>query len=321
MSSKQNILGRQAEAISHSPDITLVAGSIKGAMRAAGAGSRDLWFVPRDAIRVIDGFNVRIKNNAYQEHIRFLADSIKREGFKAEHPLSGYVARSGDDSVIYITDGHCRLEGVDTAISEGAEIELLPVVVASQACDLQDMTVGLALSNTGKPLEPLEKAAVCKRLVQFNFSEDKIAERLNYTIQYVKDLLLLVGSPVEIRQLVAEGKIAATTAIQMLNKHGDKALEKIKAGLELAVASGKDKVTKRFMADPGLKYVKKSAPAFYEVVTDIRKDPAYAGLDGGLREKVEQLINSIEEAKSKVATKAAAKPARKAAAETAVAGS
>ncbi len=299
MTTKQNTLGKQVEAMTHSPDITLVAGSIKGAMRSAGAGSRDLWFVPRSGIHVIDGFNVRTKNQAYFDHIRFLADSMKSEGYKAEHPLSGYVARHGEESVIYVTDGHCRLAGVDLAIEEGAEIDLIPVVVASQARDIQDMTVGLVLSNTGKPLEPLEKAAVCKRLIGFNFSEEQIAKRLNFTLQYVKDLLLLIGSPIELRQLVAEGKIAATTAIQMLYKHGDKAVEMIREGMDRAAASGKEKVTKRFMADPNLKFVKKSAPAFYDVVQDIRKDPAFDGLSDSLREKVDALLNSIEEAKQK----------------------
>lgn len=311
MTTKQNTLGKQVEAMTHSPDITLVAGSIKGAMKAAGAGSRDLWFVPRSGIHVIEGFNVRTKNQAYHDHIRFLADSMKSEGFKAEHPLSGYVARNGDDSVIYITDGHCRLAGADVAIEEGAEIDLIPVVVASQARDLQDMTVGLVLSNTGKPLEPLEKAAVCKRLIGFNFSEEQIAKRLNFTLQYVKDLLLLIGSPMEIRQLVAEGKIAATTAIQMLYQHGDKAVEKIREGMERATASGKGKVTKRFMADPSLKFVKKSAPAFYDVVQDIRKDPAFSGLSDGLREKVETLLKSITEAKEKAEKKTEGGAAKK----------
>ena len=83
----------KAQALAHSPEITLVAGSIKGAMKESGAASRDLWFVPRDQIRVIPDFNVRVESPALDAHIRALADSMKSEGFKAEHPLAGYVAR------------------------------------------------------------------------------------------------------------------------------------------------------------------------------------------------------------------------------------
>ena len=307
MDKQTNPIAVAMDEITHSPEITLVAGSIKGAMKAAGAGSRDLWFVPRSQIRVIEGFNVRIKNKGYQDHIDYLASSIDEVGFMVEHPLSGYVARDGADSVIYLTDGHCRLAAVDKCIAAGAEVEVVPVVVASQLRDFQELTSALVRSNTGKPLEPLETAAVCKRLSLFGWEDEKIAKRLGYTVNHVRELHVLIGAPAEIRLLVAEEKLAATTAIKMLTQHGDKAVEIINQGLEVATASGKSKVTQRFMVDSSVKFVKKAAPALFSVAKDVKSDPAYVNLNEATRAKLEDLLSGISSSEEKAKAKADAK--------------
>jgi ParB family chromosome partitioning protein len=285
------------------PDFALVAGSIKGAMKQAGAGSRDLWVVPRDQIRVIEGFNVRVRNQALKDHIRFLADSMKVVGCKSEHPLSGYVARDGGESFVYIFDGHCRLEAFDLAVSEGAELESLTVVVGSQACDMEDLTVNLDSSNSGKPLEPLERAAVCKRLVLFGLGESRVAERLGLGVPYVLDLLLLIGSPKEVRAMVASDQVSSSTAIAALKEHGNKALEKLTEALARAQGLGKAKVTQRFMADPSLKVIKKTAGDLYGVVQEIKGDPSYSALSEDLRTKLDSLLESISQAQAKAAAK------------------
>jgi ParB family chromosome partitioning protein len=284
----------QAQALATSPVITLVAGSIKGAMRAAGAAKRDLWFVPRSQIRIIPGFNVRIPNAAYHAHIRALADSIISEGFKPEHPLAGYVAREGDDSVIYLNDGHCRVNAVDLAVSEGLEIDLLPVVVSTMAHDLEDITVGLVRSNAGKPLESLEKAAVCKRLVGFGWDETRIAQRLGFTENYVRDLLTLIGAPAKVRELVASDQISATAALQAMATHGDKVIVKIEEGLQKAKAAGKSRVTTRFLVDPSEKLIAKEGPKLYSVVQELRSDPGFVQLGKPLQDKLNELLAQID---------------------------
>lgn len=284
----------QAQALATSPDITLVAGSIKGAMKAAGAAKRDLWFVPRSEIRVIPGFNVRIQNAAYQAHIRTLADSITTEGFKPEHPLAGYVAREGEESVIYLNDGHCRLNAVDLAVSEGLEIDLLPVVVSTKAHDLEDITVGLVRSNAGKPLESLEKAAVCKRLVGFGWDETRIAKRLGFTENYVRDLLTLIGAPAKVREMVASDQISATAALKAMATHGDQVIVKIEEGLQMAKAAGKARVTTRYLVDPSEKVIAKEGPKLYSVVQELRSDPGFAQLGKPLQDKLNELLTQIE---------------------------
>lgn len=293
------------DSIATSPDVTLVqASSIKGAMKVNSASSRDLWMVPRANIKIIPGFNVRLKNDAYHAHIRFLADSIKENGFKPEHPLAGYVANENGASVIYVFDGHCRLAGSDLAISEGAQIESLPVVVSSKAANIDDLTCNLVSSATGKALDPIEKAAVCKRLLGYGWNEDQIAKRLSFTKTYVRELLRLIGSPPDIRRMIADGEISSTTALQMLTEHGSKAPEKIREGLAKAKAEGKNRVTSRHMADPTAKFAKKHAIAFRDLTLTVKGDPGYAGLSEETRKTIEELLGAHEKAEQKAREKA-----------------
>ena len=196
--------------------------------------------------------------------------------------------------MIYTTDGHCRLRGLDLAVSEGAEIDLVPMVVSTKAKTIEDITVGLVRSASGKPLEALEKAAVCKRLSNFGWDERRIAERLGMTATYVHELLTLIGAPAAVREMVAADKISATAALQAMATHGDKVVEKIAQGLEKAQASGKTRVTTRFLVDPGEKVIAKEGPKLFSVVQELREDPGFTQLGEPLQKKLTELLNQIE---------------------------
>lgn len=276
----------------------LVPGSLKPAMKEVGAGSRDLWQVPPERLRPIPGFNVRVRNADYEAHIRRLADSMKSEGFYQDKPLAGYVAHEGDEQVIYFYDGHSRHEAALLAISEGAEIPRLPVVVSRAGASLEDLTVALVQANNGKPLMAYEVAAVCKRLSRYGWTELEIAKRLGFTVTYVNDLLLLAAAPHEIREMVIQDRVAATLAIKALKDHGAKALEFLLAAERRAQASGKTKVTAKHAPGAGYqKAVRKSAPQLAAVITDIRHDPGYSALSDDLRQKLEDMIALLEKAK------------------------
>lgn len=284
-------------------DIELTQGSSKQAMKEVGASSRDLWFVDRESIKIIKDFNTRIQGPALQAHIRNLANSMKAEGFYPDKPLAGYVAREADAQVIYITDGHCRLDAYDVAASEGAELGRLPVVVSAQGTSVEDLTVALVRSNSGKPLEPYELAIVCKRLSRFSWEVDEIAHRLGFTKTYVDNLLLLISSPIAIRQMVMDGKLSATTAVEAIKQHGDKATVKLQAALEQAQSDGKERVTKRLLPPKPeaafKKQVTRAAPELYNSLRDITMDAGYKQLSPELRTKLDALMReftSIENA-------------------------
>lgn len=277
-------------------NMTLVAGSVKGAMRAADAKSRDLWQVPVDKIKTMPEFNVRVRDAKYLAHLRTIANSILAEGFYQHEPLVGFVANEAGENVIYITGGHTRLESTGIANSEGAEIQVLPVVINPPGTSREDLVVALIKGNDkGKPLTPYESGVVCKRLVNYGWTVEKIAKRLDYSEVYVDGLLLLVGAPQEIREMVQSGEVSATTAIQTLRAMGSTAVDHLQSGLTRAKATGAKRVTSKHL--PGFtfkKEVKKAAPKLYDALKGVKGDPGYQHISEELRSTLEDLLAMLE---------------------------
>lgn len=236
----------ETEASFEEATFQFVPGAVKQAM--AGCKSADLWKVPVNRLRVIDGFNPRIMSESYKTRIRWICDSIKANGFYPDQPLAGYVARDGSENVIYITNGHTRYAALMLAIEEGAEITEVPVVTKPNGTSMEDLTVALVTSNSGAPLTPFEVALVCKRLVKYGVPENEIATRLGISETHVKNYLFLMAAPREVHQLVIEEKVSATLAIETLRKHGSDAVKLLTEGVIAAKESGKDRATKKDLA-------------------------------------------------------------------------
>jgi ParB family chromosome partitioning protein len=252
-------------------DIKLAAGSVEPAMKAAEAKSTKLYRVPITAIKTIPGFNVRVQSADYLAHRDMIAESIRANGFDQTKPLAGYVAKEGDKNVIYVTDGHTRLDAV-TLVNGGSTdgenlIPTLPVLVHPADKSLADLTVALHTSNTGRPLSPFELGVVVKRLLKDEGADKaEIASRLAVTPRYLDDVLLLVNGPKEVRTAVLEGTVSSTLAIQELRKDPEKAVEKITAAA--AKASPGKKVTKK---DLGPKMQKVKSTVSIATGTDMKE--------------------------------------------------
>jgi hypothetical protein len=199
--------------------------------------------MPRNRIRVIPGFNVREKDADYKANVRRYADSMKANGYDETKPMAGFVFEEDGEHLIGLTDGHTRLDAVDLAISEGCEIVTIPVVTKARGTSMEDITIGLVTSNSGAALKPLEVAKVCKRLVGYGMEVKEIATRLTLTTAYVNQLLDLLAAPKAVRDLVANGTIAATLAMDTLKKHGKDAAKMLTAGVKQAKGTGKTRVT------------------------------------------------------------------------------
>ncbi len=227
-------------------ELDVKPGSLKGAMKESGATSRDLWYVPIDSLKVLDGFNVRTKNEDYEAHIASLGESILANGFRPNKALGVFV--NGSDIVIY--DGHCRFAAVQYANARGAQIEKLPCVAAPPGTSAEDLTVELHVANSGKPLSPIELGTVIKRLIGYGLEEAQIAKRLSITTGYVTQLLSLMQAPVELRNMVEGGTMAAATAVDIIRKSGggSAAVEAAEAAVSEARAQGSERVTKRHLA-------------------------------------------------------------------------
>lgn len=232
-------------------ELELVPGAVKSAM--AGVKSADLWKVPRDRIKVMPGFNVRVQNDDHAAQVRFIAESMKANGYFPDKPLAGFVAREDGENVIYVTDGHTRLEAVDLANAEGAEILEIPVVTKPAGTSMEDLTVALVVSNEGRNLTPFEVAVVCKRLIGYGMTEDEIARRIGKTRAYVGNLLLLVSAPRAVTTMVQQGQVSASLAVEAVKAHGKDAAQALTEGLKAAQEKGKDKVTNKHMPKPAAK--------------------------------------------------------------------
>lgn len=227
------------------PFANTIAGSIKGAMQAAGAKSRDLWMMPLATLRKREGFNVRVDNDEHKARVREIADSIKVNGYYSDKPLSVMVIREDGVDYGYITDGHTRFDGAMLAVSEGAEMELVPVVPSPAGTTLEDITIGLVTKNSGRPLQPFEVGIVCKRLIDMGLEDKEIANRIGLGLGYVRNLLSLVGAPKAIRDLVTSGQVSASLAVETMHKEGAGAVKVLKDAGAVAKELGKSKVTKK----------------------------------------------------------------------------
>lgn len=291
-------MNAQIELIEKDFDKVLVAGSIKAAMKDTGSGSRDLWQVPISQLKVIAGLNPRVMNQAYEEHIRSLADSMLSEGFFQDQPLAGYVEKEGESNTIFVYSGHSRLAAAKLANMEGAQIERLPVVVSTQGLSMEDLTVALVRGNGGKSLTYFESAIVCKRLVRYGMELEEIARRTGITVPLVKNRLQLMAAPAPLRELVANEKLSATLAIELLAKHGEKVMDAVKGAVEVAGSEGKTKVRKAQTVLPDVinraKVVKKAAPKLFEAADQVFKDPGFSGLSKDTRDLLESLLAEIK---------------------------
>ena len=267
-------------------NLELTAGNVKQA--TVGISSRDLWQVPLAQIHVLEGFNIRVKSDEHESHVASLADSILSNGFYQSKPLAGYVALEDGKQRIYLTDGHCRLEAAMQAISRGAQIDTLPVVMSPKGATMEDLTVGLVANNSGNPLTQYEIGLVCKRLVGFGMEERSVAQRLCMNVQRVSDLLMLVGAPAAVRKLVSDGTVAASQAIETIKREGDGAVEKLTAGAEKAKAAGKKKATRKHID---------SRPSYRAVVVELLEyDKAFKIFDCEAGRQLKTVIRMAKQA-------------------------
>lgn len=274
----------------------LTAGNVKAAMAAVNAPSADLWQVAPSQLRVIPGFNARIRNEKYEARVRWIADSIHANGFYKGEPLTGYVAREDGGDVIYVTGGHRRHEAALLAISEGKDLPVIPIVITPKGTNIEDLTVAMHVANSSDPLTTYESALLCKRMIGFGRTSAEIAVRFGYvSAQYVDGLLDLVAAPPAVRNMVIEGKVSATYAIEVLHTHGHKATEVLQ-GMEVAAkAAGKAKVTKKFDPEAAFKKnVKGQAVAMFELLEIIAAmPPGVAQLSVDERARLEAIIAEV----------------------------
>jgi hypothetical protein len=191
--------------------------------------SGDGFLARLSAIKVDKGWNVRVRNEALQEHIGQIATSLVNGG--TVPALEIYV---NDKNEIVIADGHCRNEGYNQANKQGAEFEWVPIreFVGNDA----DRVALMFTSAQGKPLTQYEQAEAFKRLKGFNWSNADIAKRVGRTEPFVIRMLKLANADSEVKQMVKSGKVSVGAAVKVVRKAGSKAGAELKQRIAKAEA-------------------------------------------------------------------------------------
>jgi hypothetical protein len=204
--------------------------------------------VPLERLAVLPGFNTRVKDTEYSLRVTGLVDSISRHGFFADKPFA--VTMLPNDETVYIYDGEHRFDAVRAASLDGLEFpDGLPVAFAKEGATVADLTMHLVHGNNAEKLNPVEMAAVVRRLKTLGLDKDAIAEQLGYTPRHVDNLFVLAGANQTVKKAVANGQIAAAEAVKLLRKDPKEAAAKVADAIKAAEEKGKRKATPKTMAD------------------------------------------------------------------------
>ena len=197
----------------------------------------DMYQFDPARIEVEPGYNIRAFNSAADEDDAALKESIRASGVRI--PLT--IRTKGD--LVFVVAGHRRLAAVKELIAEGEEIRAVPCLPEAKGTTEADRQLDLIRSNQGKPLTPMQRAEVIKRLVGFGWDEAEIATKIGCSRSHVADMLTLSGAEQDVRQMVQSGEIAATTAVRAIKQEGDGAGAMLADAVTAAKANGKKKVS------------------------------------------------------------------------------
>lgn len=262
-------------------DEPIVTGNTKAAVKAAGGGSSDLWTVPPAALHFDPRDNVRPLD---QGRVRHIADLIKANGYDRKKPLGCIVKKVSGEDHIYVYEGQHRYHGALLAISEGYEIDRLPIVIDdAKSVSRVNMIYAGVTNNDGEKLTPLQLAEKVLELQNLGEFNSTICRRLNITDQTIRDVMLLTLAPAALHKLVRDKVVSSTLAIEEIRTHGgDKALERLSNAAARVKASGKAKVTKKALAKPaGHKITDAQAKQLLQALQSVLHDPVFGKLSPG----------------------------------------
>lgn len=219
--------------------------SFKSLARDGQIKKADLFRAPPDKLVMEWGFNLREEGPELEAHIDAICQFILDGG-----QLPPLEVRVGSDGELIVVDGHCRLRAYQRAIEGGAQIEFIDCL-PFRGNDAERVA-RIITSQLGKPLTPLEVAQGYARLVAFGWSAEQIARKGAKTRQHVESMLLLAGANSDVHQLVRAGSVAATTAIEAVRQHGEKAGQVLASAVETAGKQGKKRATSSMVRGPSI---------------------------------------------------------------------
>lgn len=185
------------------------------------------------------GFNLRQEGEDLEASIEALAQYIADGGI-----VPALEVRPRAEGGVYVVDGHRRrrayLRVADRIRDANGELWIPVVAFAGNDAD---RVARVITSAEGRALSPLEVAEGYRRLVAFGWTHDEIARKVGKTRTHVEQSLILAGANSDVRKLVRDGKVSATTAIDAVRKHGEAAGDVLAKEVDKAAREGKSKAT------------------------------------------------------------------------------
>jgi len=173
-----------------------------------------------DKIVIRDGFNVREDMGELEE----LSKSILNNG----QSVPGRVDVAEDGTFILV-DGHRRFSALKLLEKDGHEPFFLAIVNGKRTTEEQRI-LQMFTTQDNKPLTAPEVAELILRLVNLGHDQISVANKIGKTPAYVYQMLSFANETPEIKNLVKEGKIKATTVFNVKRtiKNQAERTEKIK---------------------------------------------------------------------------------------------
>ncbi|OXI26883.1 pyridoxal phosphate biosynthetic protein PdxJ [Burkholderia sp. AU16482] len=275
----------------------IATGNIKAAAAAAGATSADLWMVPYDHLHYDPADNIRPVDPEWVAHLTAL---ILANGYDKGSPLHCYARKVDGKDLLFVYKGQHRYLAAGKAIEAGAKLEKIPVVVReAKTVNRAEMVIDGVVSNEGMRSSLLDLAAAIAELRDIHgMTIATICRRLNITDQTVRDVALLERAPAELHQMVRDGKVAGTLAIEQIREHGaENALDRLQKGAAKAAASGKVRVTKKHLtaATARPKISEQQSKRLLQALQSVLHDPCFGKLSPGTIEGVHRALTGMED--------------------------
>lgn len=147
------------------------------------------------------------------------------------------------DNEYHVRDGFHRVAGFKEALKQGLDEYSMIDAKTFNGTDAECLMF-MVSSSQGKPLTFLEKAEAYNTLnSEYEMNSASISRKMGVSHTDVNNKLALAQANPLLKDMIREGTVSATQAIEYINKHGNEAYERLKFDLEKALRAGKTKVT------------------------------------------------------------------------------
>ena len=219
--------------------MTFTLNKIASDKNNAAAKRGDAIRVHIDAIKIVDGFNVRIDDDELREHVAGIAGALAAK--LPIPPVEVWVnPESGD---IELVDGHCRYHAYRQIAKTSTDFDGYISAVMFEGTPGQ-RKMRIASSNKQLKLKPIELGRLyLSARDDYGMSRQEIAAEAGMSLGHVDQMILLVSAKPEVLKAVERGEISATEATKLARDHGDDAPAELERRKEAAAELGKGKVT------------------------------------------------------------------------------